>query len=296
MLSFHERLRERILLGDGAMGTYLLKHCSQGICLEALSITDPQKVLEVHRAYLASGAEILRTHTFGANRHRLKAGGLEAQVRRICEAACGLISAIRTKETIVAGSVGPTGLNARENVSQVCVAFDEQMEAFVRGGVDLLVFETFTTLFEARLAVRSCISICGLPFVVLFSCRDDLYLADNVRVDDALLEMMNMGAAVAGLNCVLPEVMQKLLEANEELESCPLAFFPSRGVPQSPGLYPLTHEQLIEQLKPFLPVLCMVGGCCGTTPETIAALRRAVKCCVKDTAEAGPGSEKDRTV
>lgn len=259
------------LLADGAMGTYLYElGCSREKCLEALALEAPLKLERVHTAYREAGAQVLRTNTFGANRIRLKKYGLEKRTREVIAAACASLHAAR-EGCAALGSVGPTGLAAREHVAEVAIAYDEVMEAFVRGGVEGIFLETFTSFFEAQLAIRSCVGICGLPFAVFFSSTESLTLSDGVPVAQALEQALQMGAACVGLNCVSPKLFAKLLKEEPELAEAPLGFLPSRGVPQR-GTYPLSDEELVAELLEVALNLVLVGGCCGTTPGTIAQL------------------------
>lgn len=269
------------------MGTMLLSQgAAPSSCLEALVLEDPARVEAVHRAYREAGAQLIRTHTFGANRHRLDRHGLRGQLKEIIASACALAHATAQGEIFIAGSVGPTGLRlpplGEDKVSDAAVAYDEVFEALTHSGVDLVIAETFTQLAEAKIAIRSCKSVSGATILMLFSPTDSLRLADEHPIPDVLLECLNLGADGVGLNCVPPrlELGEAFSALCRDLEEMPLALFPSKGVPDAEGAYPLDDDDFAARTAALAPSIGLVGGCCGTTPETIARLNQKLRATV----------------
>ena len=170
---FLEQLRRRPLLADGAMGTMLYaKGASSEQCLEYLVISRPGWVMEIHQAYAAAGAEVLKTHTFGANRIRLAEYGLAEKVRDLNFKAVRLVRDVREvtgKPIFIAGDMGPLGKRLQPNgpltEQEVRDAFREQIGVLWEAGADLLLFETFIDLDELEIAVQVARQVCDLPIV-----------------------------------------------------------------------------------------------------------------------------------
>ena len=283
-----ETLQGRTLLGDGAMSTLLLERGARlGQCLEALVIDEPEGIKAIHREYIEAGADIITTHTFGANRVRLAQHELQGQVAVLNSAAVDLVLQVRGetgRHVWIAGNVGPSGAvmagSDKELHGQLGHAFCEQIAALVAAGVDLLLFETFSDVGELTLAVQCARSLCALPIVACMS-----YGADGLthaRQDAATVtrQLVAAGADVVGANCsVGPELMVHTLA--EMASAAPKALFsvsPNAGLPDE-GVdgqwrYPLDPEHFAAYVPRFLEQGArIIGGCCGTTPQHVAALR-----------------------
>jgi methionine synthase I (cobalamin-dependent)/5,10-methylenetetrahydrofolate reductase len=278
------------VLADGAMATML--H-ARGIpidhCFEELNLSQRAIVGEIHRAHLEAGAEIIFTNTFGANRFRLARHGLEARVGDINSAGVSLArEAVEATggSAYVAGDVGPLGAHlapfGRMGAADAEAAFREQIEALAAGGVDLLVIETMSDVREAALAARAAKAITGLPVIVSVTfTRDDLTLLGDSPPAIAR-ELAALGADFIGLNCSSgpAQAMRLLAQLRQAAPDARLMVKPNAGWPEQIGgriMYPATPEYFAGCAVSFADAgASIIGGCCGTTPQHIAAMRRAL--------------------
>jgi homocysteine S-methyltransferase len=293
-LPFRERLaQERVILLDGAMGTML--HAQYRLpmdtCFDVLNITEPDAVAEIHRRYLQAGAEIVETNTFGANRYKLADCGLERDCAAVNRAgvtiARQVIADLGRGDAYVAGSVGPLGVRlapfGRVMPEEAAEAFRIQLAALLEAGADLLIFETFTDLHEIALAVEVARQLDpDIPVVAQMTFTRDsrTVLGDTpAQVARALHET---GADVIGVNCSsgpahLLRIAQLMRRAVPEAR---LSVVPNAGWPEMAGgrvMYPATPDYFGEYALAFRQAgACIVGGCCGTTPEHIHAMRQAL--------------------
>lgn len=295
--SFLQRLSLRPLLSDGAMGTML--H-GRGVgfeqCFDELNLTNPDLILEIHTAYVLAGADILQTNTFGANRFKLTRHGLEEQVVRINQAGVALArNAIAASQTgravLVAGDIGPLGVRiapyGRVQPEQARQAFLEQIHALVESGVDLLMIETMSDLYEIVTAIEAAVEVRDQGNVPLPICasmtftRDDRTLLgdDPAKVARSLAEA---GSDVVGVNCSGgPAQLMRLLKAmHQAVPQAYLSVQPNAGWPEQAGgriMYPADPEYFGNYATAFCEAgASIVGGCCGTTPQHIKAMRVAL--------------------
>jgi methionine synthase I (cobalamin-dependent)/5,10-methylenetetrahydrofolate reductase len=285
-----ERLSTETLLADGAMGTML--H-ARGIgfdkCFDELNLTQPSAVAEIHRAYIEAGAELIITNTFGANRFKLAKHGLEDHVVQINKASVDLakrVVAASFKEVLVAGDVGPLGVRiapfGRVQPEQARAAFAEQIKALAEAGADLIVIETFSDLYEIREAIKAAKEVCHLLIVasVTFTRDDRTVLGDDPTKVARTLQ--NEGADVIGVNCSGgPAQLSRILK--QMCQAVPDGKFwvkPNAGWPEQVGgriMYPADAEYFGEYALSFREMGArIVGGCCGTTPQHVAAMRKAL--------------------
>jgi methionine synthase / methylenetetrahydrofolate reductase(NADPH) len=278
-----DELQERIVCGDGAIGTLLL---DQGVpvdrCLEELCVSDPDRVRAVHERYIAAGARIIETNTFGANAPRLERFGLERRVTEINSAAAQLATdAARGKDVCVAGSVGPLGItesDATERGIDRAACFREQITALLDGGVNILFLETFMSFDEMQMALEARPASDAI-IVASFACEPEGRLQSGMPVVEAFARCKEMGAHIVGANCMNgPHAMVQLLEkipAGDLLAAYPNAGYPryteGRYVyPTAPEYFATTAREMVAQGAR------LIGGCCGTTPAHVAALVKAV--------------------
>lgn len=284
------RLTQRPLLADGAMGTMLhARGVAFDHCFDELNLSRPAVVGEVHRAYIEAGAELIVTNTFGANRYKLGPHGLAERVAEVNRAAVALARRVvdaSFRDVLVAGSVGPLGVRlapfGRVRPEQAYAAFREQMAALVGGGVDLLLIETMSDLHEVAEAVRAARDVGGVPVAasVTFTRDDRTLLGDGpARAADALARL---GADIIGINCSSgPAQVLRLLQIfRQHAPEAVLLVKPNAGWPEHVDariMYPATPEYLGEYALAFVEAGArLVGGCCGTTPGHIAAMRAAL--------------------
>ena len=278
------------LLGDGATGTMLN---ARGVgfkqCFDELNLTQPALVAEIHRAYIDAGAQIIATNTFGANRYRLASHGLEEKVAQINRAAVEL--ARRTvmasfKDVMIAGNVGPLGVRlapfGRVQPEQARTVFAEQIAALAEVGVDLLILETFSDLYEIQEAVAAAREVGDLPVVasMTFTRDDRTLLGDDPGKVARTLSAT--GADVIGVNCSggPAQIWRILRQMRETAPEARFSAMPNAGWPERVGgriLYPANPDYFAE----YALALCdagasLIGGCCGTTPEHIRAMRSAL--------------------
>jgi methionine synthase / methylenetetrahydrofolate reductase(NADPH) len=287
-----QRLSTETILADGAMGTMLHAH---GIgfekCFDELNLTKPSAVAEIHRAYIEAGAQLIITNTFGANRFKLAKHGLEDRVVEINKASVDLAKRVVSasfKDVLVAGDVGPLGVRiapfGRVQPEQARAAFAEQIQALAEAGADLIVLETFSDLYEIREAIRAAQETCQLPIVasVTFTRDDRTVLGDDpAKVARRLKEA---GVDVIGVNCSggpaqLLRILKQMVQAVPD-RSTKFWVKPNAGWPEQVGgriMYPADAEYFGEYALSFREGgACIVGGCCGTTPQHIAAMRKAL--------------------
>jgi homocysteine S-methyltransferase len=276
---------ERPLLLDGAMGTELLaRGVPTGRCLEELNLTEPVLVGEVHRDYLAAGADVIGSNTFRANRFGLGEHYLEDRVGEVNRAGARLAAEARNasgRRALVAGSVGPLGrpiepVGAIKRSSAERM-FREQLEALIEGGVDLVIFETFTSPSELILAVGVARELApDLPVIASLHFHDE---ANPAPAATALVAALApLGVAAVGANCgsgpqPVRGVAQHLVAAGAPV----VGAWSNAGLPQRVGgrlLYTAGPEYFAEQVAAMVgDGVRIVGGCCGTGPAHVAAMR-----------------------
>ena len=286
---FRELLERRVLVCDGAMGTLL--HAA-GVTLDRvlpeLNLSNPDLVREVHRRYLDAGADIVQTNTFRAARPRLAQHELAASTVTINEAGVRIARAAAEesgREVLVAGSIGPvvTGSQrARIAPAARAAAHAEQVEVLAQAGVDLLVFETFSALDEMVEAVLAAREVCALPIVAQMTFVDDERTLSGDTPAEVASELERLRVDVIGVNCTLgPQGVHAVVEQLARHTGHPLAAQPNAGLPRMIGerrfRYRLEEDYIARYARRCVDAgASVVGGCCGTTPEHIAAIRRAV--------------------
>jgi methionine synthase / methylenetetrahydrofolate reductase(NADPH) len=290
MNSFMQQLHVHPLLADGAMGTMLY---ARGVpveqCLEQLVIDRPEWVMEIHVAYANAGADVITSHTFGANRLRLAHWGLDSRVAEFNAVAMRLAREARervARDFYLAGNVGPVGKRVDwadpSERRAVANAYREQISVLSEAGADLLLFETFSDLVELEVAVQAAKALCDLPLVASMSYGPDgLTLAGQ---DAALVTMrlLAAGVDVVGVNCSTgPAQMEASLR--EMQGAAPNGIFsatPNAGLPERIGdtlHYPIGPNEFAGYVLRYLQLGArLVGGCCGTTPLHIAAMREVL--------------------
>jgi len=287
MPDFLSALEARTLVCDGAMGTMLY---SKGVfisrCFDELNVSNPQLVREVHSEYVKAGADIIETNTFGANRAKLMAHGLVEQLRDINFAGARVAREAAGTRVFVAGAIGPLGIRiepwGKMSVDEAAALFREQAQPLLDGGVDLFILETFFDLNEALAAIRGVRKISDLPLVVQMSVEDDGNSPEGTPPEVFAKRLEEWGADVIGLNCsVGPQTMLDAIERIANVTAKKLSVQPNAGKPRSiegRNIYLCSPEYMASYAKRFVQHgVKIVGGCCGTTPEHIRAMRSAVQ-------------------
>jgi methionine synthase I (cobalamin-dependent) len=274
-----EEITDHPICGDGAMGTLLIE---RGVptqqCFEELCLSRPELIRQIHGEYLAAGARIIETNTFGANAVRLAPHGLENHVNEINWQAAQLARQV-AKGAFVAGSIGPLGVSPANAIAQGIdreECFRTQLGALLDGGVDLLFLETFQDLDELLLALRVKHSLHHCPAICSLAPNEKGELPGGISLDHAFAKLLQSDAEILGINCVNgPHEALRLVEQFANLEA-PLAAFPNAGLPrydEGRYLYEVSPECFAEMgaLMAARGVR-IIGGCCGTNPSHIAAL------------------------
>jgi methionine synthase I (cobalamin-dependent)/5,10-methylenetetrahydrofolate reductase len=301
---FLERLRQGPLLCDGAMGTVLYARAPEsmvhGRCFDELVLTDPGLVQEIHREYIRAGAQIIETNSFGANAVKLAGYGLADKARLLNRRAAELAREARDvagQEVFIAGAVGPTGqLNiplANDDDPRLVAlrgVFREQIEALVERGVDLLILETFANLIELRQAVLAAREVGGVPLVAQVTFGEDGQMLSGTTPTAAALTLAALDVDVLGVNCSIGpagildavEEMRQALQAlgTDGEQQMYLSAQPNAGLPtrvENRFLYVSTPRYFGEYARRFAEAgVRIIGGCCGTTPAHIEAMRTAL--------------------
>jgi len=283
------RTKQSPVLCDGAMGTLLY---AKGIfinrCYDELNLSQPDLIRGIHHEYLQAGAEIIETNTFGANSFRLARHSLADKVRDINISGAKLArEAAKSFDVWVAGSVGPLGTRieplGKTSFKEARDAFREQIEALLEGGVDLIIFETFGYLEEihqAMLAARDVST--SVPILAQVTIDEDGNCLDGSDPETFAPKLAEWGADVIGCNCsVGPVAMLDAIERVRAATSLPLAAQPNAGIPRSVegrNIYLCSPEYMANYALKFVAAgVRVVGGCCGTTPEHIRAMKSELR-------------------
>ena len=295
MSSFADIFGDRPILADGAMGTVLN---SRGVlisrCFDELNLTDPSLILAVHEEYLQAGAEILETNTFGANRFRLARHGLAAKVAeinaagvRIAKQAVERLRARQAGEAWVSGTIGPFGVRleplGKTGLDEARAAFIEQIRALAAAGADMLTIETMPALNEVREALLAAHEAApGLPVLAMVTVDDESNCLDGSSAAHAAALISEWGAGAVGVNCSSgPASVLTAIEAMRSATTLPLAAMPNAGLPRAiegRNIYLISPEYMASfARKAIVAGAQIVGGCCGTTPHHIRAMRTAVR-------------------
>ena len=308
--NFLELLESTTILADGAMGTML--H-ARGVgfdkCFDELNLTNPAAVADIHREYIEAGAQLIITNTFGANRFKLQKHGLEEDVVKINRAGVELAKravAASFKDVLVAGDIGPLGVRiapyGRVKPEEARAAFAEQVKALTESGVDLIVIETMSDLYEIREAIKAAKDVGAqhavpLPIVasVTFTRDDRTLLGDDpMKVARKLKEA---GADVIGVNCSggPSQLLRILKQMKQAVPDAKLWVKPNAGWPEQVGgriMYPADAEYFGDYALSFREAGAnIVGGCCGTTPQHITAMKKALESTPMQTSEVLETSE-----
>lgn len=288
MKNFKERLGNEIIVFDGGTGTYLYE---KGVfinrCFEELNLTNPDLVKQVHRDYVLAGADVIETNTFGANRFKLAPHGLSEKIYEINFAGAKLAREVAGDKVLVAGSVGPLGVQieplGKIGYDEAKDFFKEQIQPLIDGGVDLIILETFTLCAEIIQAIRAVREINPeIPVIAQVTVNEEGNLLSGEPIEKFVEKVTPYNPDVIGFNCsVGPKPMLDALERLRSLTDLPISIQPNAGYPVNIGgrnIYMTSPEYIAEYSKRFIQTgAAIVGGCCGTNPSHIKAIRRAVQ-------------------
>ncbi len=279
-----EALKTRIIVADGAFGTQLYaKGISPNICYDCLNIENPEIVAQIHQDYIDAGAEIIETNTFGANRNKLSAYKQDHNVRQINRRGSEIAKQYAPEGVLVAGAIGPLGRFENIEISdrEKDAIFTEQAEGLMEGGVDLLILETFNSLHDLLIAVKAVKRHFDITTIAQFLLSDS---GKTIEGDSALISFLKLkdtGADIIGANCgVGPRGILTAMEHDALFIDGFVSAFPNAGFPEK------VDDRLIYLSKSYYLAglarelvnagVNIIGGCCGTTPDDIAAIKDAV--------------------
>src|SRR5437764_4467182 len=287
LIPFLEALEERVLVCDGAMGTMLY---SKGVFInksfDALNLTRPELVAEVHDEYVRAGADIVETNTFGANRIKLGSFGIADELQAINTKGARIARQAAGDRAYVAGSIGPLGIRiepwGKTGVGDAEAYFREQAEALAAGGVDLFILETFRDLNEIGAAIAAVRSVSDAPIIAQMTTEEGGNTPDGTPPERFVPELERRGATLIGVNCsVGPAPMLETIERMASVTKLRLAAQPNAGKPrdvEGRNIYLCSPEYMASYARRFIRHnVRVVGGCCGTTPEHIRQIKTAVR-------------------
>jgi 5-methyltetrahydrofolate--homocysteine methyltransferase len=291
MNRFLERLNSgEVLIADGATGTNLQKMgLKAGFVPEDLVLDQPDLLLKLETAFVEAGSDIILTCTFGGTDLRMKESKYSDKTSEVNKRAVELArkAASSRPDVLVAGSIGPTGLLMKPYgpliPDEARASFAGQAKALADGGADLLVIETFFALDEATMAFEGAHSVTDLPIVVSFSYDRGVRTMMGVKPTDVIKKYKELGAAAVGANCGTSlENMEKVVQEYAAAEpGFPIWAKPNAGLPRMEGttsVYDVTPEQMgASALRNIARGARIVGGCCGSTPEHVVGIVKAVK-------------------
>jgi homocysteine S-methyltransferase len=281
-----DRLKNEVLVGDGAIGTMLY---AKGIGLEAnfehLNIIRPQLVLDLHLEYIAAGAQVIETNTFGANWSRLHSIGLEGKIVEINRRGAALARQAAGKQALVAGSMGPLtrvkGDERKLSSQEQREIFHTQATALAEGDVDLILLETFSDLEQAKNAIAAAKST-GLPVFASMAFVEGGRTASGSTVEEVARELTEAGADALGANCGAgPLELLRIIKRLASATTLPLTAYANSGFPEfvdGRHIYRCTPDYFSEMAAEMaFSGATLIGGCCGTTPEHIRAVALRLK-------------------
>jgi 5-methyltetrahydrofolate--homocysteine methyltransferase len=293
MNKFLERLKTgKVLVADGATGTNLQKMgLKPGRAPEDLVIDQPDLLLKLEGAFVEAGSDIILTCTFGGTRLRMKDSKYQSRAPEISTRAAELArkAASPRPDVLIAGSMGPTGSIMKPygpmTAEQAFETFAEQAKALSEGGVDFLLIETMFALDETDAAFNGARSVTDLPIVVSFSYDRGVRTMMGVKPKDVAKKYKEMGAVLIGANCgtTLENMEAILKEYGETIPGFGLWAKPNAGVPHmdvktEQGVYDMTPDDMAGYVRKYVDLGArVVGGCCGSTPEHVAAIVKVIK-------------------
>ncbi|MDR6225729.1 bifunctional homocysteine S-methyltransferase/methylenetetrahydrofolate reductase [Desmospora profundinema] len=280
-----EALSRRLLIGDGAMSTYLYQHgIPVGVCPEELTLTHPDWVTDVHRRYREAGASLIQTNTYGANRERLSRYGIESKTTRINREAAALAREGAGDGAYVLGTIGSilAGRVLHYSETDYRDMYEEQATALLYAGVDGIILETFIDLKELVLALETIRPLTKVPLLCNLALVEVGRTRDGHLLSEAFQVLKEKGADGVGLNCRLgPLEIERALKQTRVPEGVALAAYPNAGrlgLFNGEYRYKSTPEYFAERALSLREQgVTVIGGCCGTTPEHIGAIATAVE-------------------
>jgi len=275
-----------IYVFDGAMGTMLQSaNLKPGDCPELLNLDQPNLIKKIHLEYISSGADIIETNTFGGNRIKLEHYGLGNRTKEINTAAAQIAKEAAGEKIKVAGSMGPTGKFIEPlgdlSFDEAYAVFFEQASCLAEAGVDYILIETSIDIQEMRAALLAAKTATNLPVICQMSYSDDGRTVTGTDPQTAAITLEAMGADIIGANCSLgPEQLLPIIQTLAQNTTKPISVQPNAGMPHlvdGKTIFPMNATEMAKWIPQLIEAgASFIGGCCGTTPEHIAAIKKAV--------------------
>lgn len=282
-----QKLTENVTLLDGATGSNLFTMgMPRGICSEEWILDHPDVLIELQKAYVEAGSQILCAPTFGANRFNLSGYGLGSQVEEMNHELVQISKKAVDGKAYVAGDVTAIvkmiGMSPDATYEKAMERYKEQMKYLVDAGADVILMETMTSMDEAMAALEAAQQVCDLPVLCSMTIDADGSIYAGGHIFEAAETLQEMGADAVGINCsVGPEQLVSIVEGMHQRLHIPMIVKPNAGMPKildtGEAIYDLTPEKFGESMKVLLEKGAkIVGGCCGTTPDFIRELKKLV--------------------
>ncbi len=280
-------LKNQVLIADGAMGTLLYK---RGVfintCFDEINISKPDLVSKIHKEYIEAGADIIETNTFGANHIKLSKFGLGDKTEKINKEAVRLAAQYKTENTIIAGAIGPSGVDYKylpeEKKKDVCEKLSQQAEYLIDAGADVLILETFSDSLELISLLKSICKKSNIAIITQATFNEDHETSLGEPAPEVIRSLSKENSTVVGANCsVGPSTMLDILKTIKKSTDKPISIQPNAGLPQrveNRTLYMCTPEYMAEYSKRFFENgVRIIGGCCGTEPRHIKEIAKTIK-------------------
>ena len=282
-----QKLAEKAILLDGATGSNLfVMGMPRGICSEEWILEPPDVLVELQKAYVEAGSQILCAPTFGANRFNLSSHGLGAQVEEMNHELVKISKKAVDGKAYVAGDVTAIvkmiGMSPEATYEKAMERYKEQMRYLVDAGVDVILMETMTSMDEAMAALEAAQQVCDLPVLCSMTIDADGSIYAGGHIFEAAETLQEMGADAVGINCsVGPEQLVSIVEGLNQRLHIPMIVKPNAGMPKisdtGEASYDMTPERFGRSMKVLLEKGAkIVGGCCGTTPDYIRELKKII--------------------
>jgi methionine synthase / methylenetetrahydrofolate reductase(NADPH) len=293
--NLRSRLRDRAMIADGSIGSLIYQTLGypRALCIEHTPLTHSETVLQIHLAYIAAGAELIQAHSYGANRIKLAPYGLQDKVGALNGQAVKLAreaKEISGREVLIAGSIGPIELLGypvesmeAEALVLITQTIQEQARALEGRGIDLFILETFSSLTELIITIDAVRMLSSLPIIAQMTFAEDGRTLTGVTPQEVAARLSALGVDAIGMNCSIgPLTSLDILRTFSPLINVPLAIQPNAGFPKRVGgriIYPLASPELFSEFAREALSLGarLIGGCCGTNPQHIAAVARALR-------------------